>query len=88
MAKRSKPQTIEYAFRYAQGTNTERARMAEMIRVNLHELVQRIALTYEGETIKIDGFRLLDDPETTYVLTQPVSQEINQRQPQKGARDG
>ena len=74
MPKRSKPQTIEYAFRFAGGTSAEQARMVEMIRVNLHELVKRVILTYEGREVSVDGFRLREEPTMIYDLCQPVSQ--------------
>jgi hypothetical protein len=79
MPKRSKPQTIEYAFRFASGTSTERARMVEMIRVNLHELVQRVILTHEGREVPVDGFRLREEPTVTYMLADPVCQEEGSR---------
>lgn len=79
MPKRSQPQTIEYAFRFASGTSTERARMVEMIRVNLHELVKRVILTHEGREVPVDGFRLREEPTITYALSQPVSQEKGSR---------
>jgi hypothetical protein len=72
--KRSKPQTIEYAFRFAAGSNTERARMVEMIRVNLNELLKMVQLTADGHTVHIDGFSLRDTPEVLYALHQPVPQ--------------
>lgn len=75
MAKRSKPQTIEYAFRFASGTNAERARMVDMIRVNLGELVKMVVLTHHGQEVQVDGFRLRDAPEATYDLAKPVPQE-------------
>lgn len=75
MAKRSKPQTIEYAFRFAQGTDTEQARMVEMIRVNLHELVKQLILTHNGQEVVVDGFRLRESPDTTYALATPVPQD-------------
>lgn len=74
VSKRSKPQTIEYAFRFAKGTDTEQARMVEMIRVNLNALVQQVVLTHEGEAVPVDGFRLRDEPDVIYALTQPVPQ--------------
>ena len=75
MAKRSKPQTIEYAFRFAQGTDTEQARMVEMIRVNLHELVKQLILTHNGQEVVVDGFQLRESPGTTYALATPIPQE-------------
>ena len=75
MPPRKKPQTIEYAFRFAKGTNTERARMVEMIRVNLGELVQMVTLTHAGQEVQVDGFCLRDDPGVTYDLDKPVPQE-------------
>ena len=80
MSKRSKPQTIEYAFRFAKGVDTEQARMVEMIRVNLNELVKQIVLTREGEEVDVDGFYLRDDPSAIYALGHPV--------PQKGDESG
>lgn len=75
MTQRKKPQTIEYAFRFARGTNTERARMVEMIRVNLGELLKMVTLTHAGQEVQVDGFRLRDDPSVTYDLNNPVPQE-------------
>jgi hypothetical protein len=75
MPKRSKPQTIEYAFRFAQGTNTERARMVEMIRVNLAELLKMVQLTAGGQAVQVDGFALRDAPQTHYDVHRPVAQE-------------
>ncbi|GIX49344.1 MAG: hypothetical protein KatS3mg131_3555 [Candidatus Tectimicrobiota bacterium] len=71
MPRRSRPQTIEYAFRFAGGSEAERARMVEMIRVNLEALLQRVVLTHEGRPVVVDGFRLRDDPSTTYPLSLP-----------------
>ena len=73
MAKRSKPQTIEYAFRFAKGTDAERVRMAEMIRVNLQELVKQVILTHGGQEVTVDGFKLRDASDTTYALDKPAS---------------
>ncbi len=74
-AKRSKPQTIEYAFRFAKGTDTEQARMVEMVRVNLHELVKQLILTHNGQEVVVDGFRLREAPEAHYAIDTPVPQE-------------
>ena len=74
MSKRSKPQTIEYAFRFAKGTDTEQARMAEMIRVNLAALIEQVILTHNGEEVLVDGFRLRDEPDLIYALSQSVTQ--------------
>lgn len=79
VSKRSKPQTIEYAFRFAKGTDTERARMAEMIRVNLAALVEQVILTYDGQAVSVNGFRLRDAPDVIYALTQPESQADERR---------
>ena len=68
MTTRKKPQTIEYAFRFATGTNTERARMVEMIRVNLGELLKMVVLTQAGQEMAVDGFSLRDDPAIVYDL--------------------
>lgn len=70
MSKRSKPQTIEYAFRFAKGTDTEQARMVDMIRVNLAALVEQVILTHAGQDVPVDGFRLRDQPEVIYALAQ------------------
>jgi hypothetical protein len=75
MSKRSKPQTIEYAFRFAKGTDTDQARMVEMIRVNVHELVKHIVFTHQGQPVEVDGFRLREIPEQTYDLGQPIAQQ-------------
>jgi diacylglycerol kinase family enzyme len=75
VTRRSKPQTIEYAFRFAQGTNTEQARMVEMIRVNLGELLKMVQLTSGGQAVHIDGFYVRDLPDVLYDLHQPVPQE-------------
>ncbi|HEY7489713.1 MAG TPA: hypothetical protein VIH59_01195 [Candidatus Tectomicrobia bacterium] len=74
MPQRKKPQTIEYAFRFARGTTTERARMVEMIRVNLGELLKMVTLTQAGQEVQADGFRLRDDPDVIYTLNTPVPQ--------------
>lgn len=74
MSRRKNPQTIEYAFRFAKETNVDRARMAEMIRVNLGELVKMIVLTHAGRDVQIDGFRLRDEPMCAYRLDEPVAQ--------------
>ena len=79
MTKRSQPQTIEYAFRFAQGTQTDRTRMVEMIRVNLRELVKRIVLTHAGHEVDIDGFRLREEPDVTYALERPISETEDAR---------
>lgn len=68
MSKRSKPQTIEYAFRFAKGTDTEQARMVEMIRVNLAALVEQVILTHDGQEVSVDGFRLREEPDVIYAL--------------------
>jgi hypothetical protein len=72
MSKQKKPQTIEYALRFAKGSNTDRARMAEMIRVNIGELVKIIVLTHAGQNVQVDGFRLRDDPQCDYRLDEPI----------------
>ena len=72
MSKQKKPQTIEYAFRLAKGSNTDRARMAEMIRVNIGELVKIIVLTHAGQDVQVNGFRLRDDPQCDYRLDEPI----------------
>jgi hypothetical protein len=69
VSKRSKPQTIEYAFRFAKGTDSEQARMVEMIRVNLTALIEQVILTRDGQEVQVDGFRLRDIPDETHVLT-------------------
>jgi hypothetical protein len=74
MTTRKKPQTIEYAFRFAKGTHTERARMVEMIRVNLEELLHMVILTQAGQEVVVDGFCLRDDPASVYDLHSPVTQ--------------
>ncbi len=74
MAKRKNPQTIEYAFRFTKGVDTGRARMAEMIRVNLGELAKMIVFTHTGKDVQVDGFRLRDDPQTDYRIDEPISQ--------------
>ncbi len=74
VSKRSKPQTIEYAFRFAKGTDTEQARMAEMIRVNLAALVEQVILTCDGQEVSVDGFSLRDEPDVIYPLNQSVTQ--------------
>jgi hypothetical protein len=79
MTTRKKPQTIEYAFRFAKGTDTERARMVEMIRVNLAELLKMVVLTQAGQDVTVDGFRLRDVPEV-YTLSSPVPQKEGQRE--------
>jgi hypothetical protein len=73
MPTRRKPQTIEYAFRFAQGTATERARMVEMIRVNLAELLKMVQLTAGGHAVQVDGFALRDAPDIHYAVHQPVA---------------
>lgn len=75
MSTRSKPQTIEYAFRFAKGTHAERSRMAEMIRVNLGELLKMIQLTADGQPIHVNGFALRDTPELVYDVRVPIAQE-------------
>lgn len=75
MTKPGKPQTIEYAFRFAKGTHTDRARMLEMIRVNLGALLSMVTLTHNGRDLQVDGFRLRDDPGVICALDQPVPQE-------------
>jgi hypothetical protein len=74
MTTRKKPQTIEYAFRFAKGTNTERSRMVEMIRVNLGELMKIVTLTRAGQDVEVDGFRLRDTVDGVYDLHSPVPQ--------------
>lgn len=79
MTTRKKPQTIEYAFRFAKGTDTEHARMVEMIRVNLAELLKMVVLTQAERDVTVDGFRLRDVPEV-YALSSPVPQKEGQRE--------
>jgi hypothetical protein len=69
VSKRSKPQTIEYAFRFAKGTDSEQARMVEMIRVNLTALIEQVMLTHDGQEVQVDGFRLRETPDETHILT-------------------
>lgn len=47
--------------------------MAEMIRVNLGELVKMVVLTHAGQDVQIDGFRLRDDPQCDYRLDKPIA---------------
>jgi hypothetical protein len=75
MTKPKKLQTIEYASRVVKDANAEPARMVEMIRVNLGELMKMVTLTRAGQEVQVDGFRLRDTPGVTYDLSQPVSQE-------------
>ncbi len=79
MSKRSKPQTIEYAFRFAKGTDTEQARMVEMIRVNLAALIEQVVLTHNGQEVPVDGFRMRNEPDVVYALNQPVAQSEGNR---------
>jgi hypothetical protein len=72
MTTRKKPQTIEYAFRFAKGTDAERARMLEMIRVNLGELLKMVTLTHAGQDVEVSGFRLRDDTAVVYNLSSPI----------------
>jgi diacylglycerol kinase family enzyme len=74
MTRRKKPQTIEYAFRFAKGTDTERTRMLEMIRVNLGELLKMVMLTSDGQDVHVDGFRLRAAPTVIYSLDTPIPQ--------------
>ena len=69
MSKRSKPQTIEYAFRFAKGADAEQARMVEMIRVNLAALIEQVILTHDGREVEVDGFRLRHDPDVIHAIT-------------------
>lgn len=48
--------------------------MAEMIRVNLGELVKMIVLTHGGQDVQVDGFRMRDDPTCDYRLDEAISQ--------------
>jgi hypothetical protein len=66
VSKRSKPQTIEYAFRFAKGTDTEQARMVDMIRVNLAALIEQVILTHDGREVQVDGFSLRYAPEVIH----------------------
>jgi hypothetical protein len=77
MTKRKKLQTIEYASRFVKDANAEPARMVEMIRVNLGELMKMVTLTRAGREVQVDGFRLCDTPGVTYDLSQPVSQKMD-----------
>jgi hypothetical protein len=75
MTQRRKPQTIEYAFRFAKGTRSERTRMVEMIRVNLEELVKLVSLMSDGQEVQVNGFCLRDNPKVIYRLDEPVPLE-------------
>jgi hypothetical protein len=40
--------------------------LAELMRSQLDELLKLVVLTYQGQRVRVDGFRFLSDAETTY----------------------
>lgn len=46
--------------------------LVELIRSQLEQLLNLVVLTHEGEDMKVDGFKLLNNPEQTYRIFRPV----------------
>ena len=65
----------EYVFRYQLHQEGEEAdgpfyedRLLEMIRQQLESLLNLVVPVQRGKEVKIDGFKLLSDPDTTYEI--------------------
>jgi len=42
--------------------------LLELVRGQLADLLDAVVLTWRGEEVKVDGFRLMQDPETCYEI--------------------
>ena len=42
--------------------------LLELIRGHLADLLDAVTLTFHGQRVRVDGFRLLQDPETQYEI--------------------
>jgi len=49
--------------------------LLELIRGQLADLLDAVQLTYRGQLAKVDGFRLLQDPDTQYEVFPRRSQD-------------
>jgi len=49
--------------------------LLELIRGQLADLLDAVQLTYRGQLVKVDGFRLLQDPDTQYEVFPRRSQD-------------
>ncbi len=61
----------EYSFRYrveAAAPGSRRDALLEMIRVQLESLLRLLTLSREGEEVKVDGFRLMNERETIHPI--------------------
>ena len=62
----------EYRFRYkldprkADEQKVYSDPLLELIRSQLERLLDLVVLTYQGEDVKVDGFKPLNDPDKTY----------------------
>ncbi|MDO8671177.1 MAG: hypothetical protein Q7O66_07070 [Dehalococcoidia bacterium] len=75
MAKVREAAGNEYVFRYQLRPEDEVAeapfyedRLLEMIRQQLANLLNLVVPVYEGREVKIDGFKLLSDPDIVYEI--------------------
>lgn len=62
----------EYVFRFridpSEETPVYEDPLAELIRGQLADLLDAVVLTDHGQRVRVDGFRLLQDPETQYEI--------------------
>jgi len=70
----------EYVFRFRLEPSRADSRgyddpLLELIRGQLADLLDAVQLTYDGQVVKVDGFRLLQDPGNTYEVFLGRSQE-------------
>ena len=61
----------EYVFRFRLDPSPADPRgyddpVLELVRGQLADLLDAVQLTYHGQTVKVDGFRLIQDPDTQY----------------------
>ena len=70
----------EYVFCFQVETPTEAESayddpLVELIRGQLADLLDAATLTYRGQRVAVDGFRLLQEPDTQYEIFPPESTE-------------
>ncbi len=65
------PEDEDFVFRFSlEATEPESGAyeepLLELIRGQLADLLDAVVLTYHGKRVRVDGFRLLQDPDTQY----------------------
>ena len=78
---RSNSQThTEYLFRYPVGDDSRPGplNLQEMLAGHLRAILDLVTLTWKGKRVRIDGYRLLDEPDLDHPLYPEVNQESAQ----------